>query len=78
MDCEVKVKGEWIRIPIAKAVQLHKDRILRCNECWGRVRAHNEGVNGARAHFEHESRNPGCSLGDCYDGMPKKHRVSMT
>jgi hypothetical protein len=29
---------------------------MRCPECKGRIRAHKEGTNGMKAHFEHEPR----------------------
>lgn len=78
MECEIKIGGMWQRITLAQALALDKSRIFRCIECEGRVRAHQEGNNGQAPHFEHEQRNPGCSLGDCFNGVPAKHLKRLT
>jgi hypothetical protein len=41
--CEVKAFGKWELVSIDKALSLNKERIKRCPECHGRVRAHNAG-----------------------------------
>ena len=74
VSCEVQVRGSWIPISISQALRLHKERTMRCVECHGRVRAHSEGKNGNRPHFEHHERHKGCSLGDCFDGVKTIHR----
>lgn len=76
-ECEIKVRQEWVRIPLSKALAMHADRTLRCVECHGRVTAHQAGRNGSKSHFEHHKRNAGCSLGDCFDGTPRQHPSSV-
>ena len=36
-----------------------------------------EGADGQEAHFEHDERNKGCSLGDCFDGTKRMHRKPL-
>jgi hypothetical protein len=72
--CEIKSFGCWEQIPLEQALGMPKDRLMRCPECHGRVRAHSTGKNGEAAHFEHHERNPGCSLGHYFDGTKKLHR----
>jgi len=60
-SCEVKVGKDWVIVPIDKALGLHPDRIKRCPECHGRVRAHKTSVDGMRAHFEYFVAHTGCS-----------------
>lgn len=71
--CEVRLKGTWTPIDLDAALRLAKSRVLRCIECQGRVRAHKEGVDGQKAHMEHEHRHKGCSRGDCFDGESRPH-----
>lgn len=60
-DCEVKVGKKWVTVSIDRALGLHPDRVKRCPECHGKVRAHKAGVDGMRAHFEHFIAHDGCS-----------------
>lgn len=69
---QVSVKGEWQSIDLNTALGLHRNRVMRCIECQGRVRAFRQGSNGQVAHMEHDHRNKGCSRGDCFDG---EHRI---
>ena len=71
---ELWTRSSWVSITIDEAVSLHKERRLRCPECYGRVRPHREGVNAMKAHFEHYEAHPGCSLGHCFDGNRRPHR----
>ena len=59
--CEVKVGAIWVAVTLDKALALHPDRIKRCVECHGGVRAHKTAVNGMQPHFEHFDAHPGCS-----------------
>ncbi|WP_146606155.1 hypothetical protein [Mesorhizobium kowhaii] len=54
--------GVWAPIEVYQALELNPDRRKRCPECHGAVRAHREGNNGMRAHFEHIEGHDGCSL----------------
>jgi hypothetical protein len=72
-ECEVKVGGDWKRLTLDQALELDPSRLKRCPECHGQVRLHKASIDGMVAHFEHYERNPGCSLGDCFDGNPKLH-----
>ena len=76
--CELKLRGEWTTITLEDALRLDKDRLKRCPECHGKVRAHGVGKNGEAAHFEHDEKNPGCYLGNYYDGIKRMHRRPMT
>lgn len=54
--------GELISIDEALELRSTKSRInFRCTECSQPVRPHKAGGDTA-AHFEHRSRNPGCTL----------------
>lgn len=75
--CEVKVRGEWVAVTIEDALRLDRDRLKRCSECHGRVRAHARGQDGMRPHFEHFERHSGCSKGDCFSGEKSYHRKRM-
>jgi hypothetical protein len=73
-ECEVKVKGAWLSVTIDKALGLHPERVLRCPECHGRVRAHNASEDGGmRAHFEHRVGHEGCSRGHYFKGHSSPH-----
>ena len=54
------------RIEIAEALRLRQAEGMtppfRCIECGKQVRAHKRGTTGQAAHFEHQERNPSCSL----------------
>ena len=76
--CEVQVIGKWISRTLSEALALHRDRVLRCNECRGRVRAHNPASDGSmKAHFEHFQRHEGCSLGHYFNGIQSPHPKSL-
>lgn len=61
--CEALICGEWRLIPVES---LHGvDGIIRrCPECHASVKLMKEGKDGQRAHFDHDKRNPECSLGN--------------
>jgi hypothetical protein len=71
--CEVKVWGDWKRLTLDQTLELDRSHLKRCPECHGQVRLHKAFIDGTAAYFEHYERNPGCSLGDCFDGNPKLH-----
>jgi hypothetical protein len=71
--CEVKAFGKWELITIDKALALNKDRLKRCPECHGRVRAHNAGSDGTPAHFEHFREHKGCVRSYTFDGSHSMH-----
>jgi hypothetical protein len=73
MECEVKVWGDWQHITLEQALDLDPGHLKRCPECQGQVRLRQASIDGLVAHFEHYEQNPGCSLGDCFDGNPKSH-----
>ena len=58
----------WVVVSVEDALKLG-DPIKRCMKCHGRIRLHRAGPNGQPgAHAEHMRRNPGCPLGDCFNG----------
>jgi hypothetical protein len=62
---------DWENIPVLEALKMAEPK-MRCLECHGAVRlyrAAEDGTNPARA--EHRKQNPGCSLGDRFDGTAK-------
>lgn len=63
--------GSWATIN--EALSNDGALVKRCIVCHGSVRAHRQGRNGMRAHFEHFAGHPGCPLGNCYDGWPARH-----
>jgi hypothetical protein len=64
----------WNTIPAEDALKLAEPR-LRCPECQGAIGLFRGSADGAMPNRgEHKKRNPGCSLGDCFDG---KHRKAM-
>jgi hypothetical protein len=72
-SCEMKRRGEWVRITIEDALNRHSDKKMRCPACHGRVNAIPRSVNGVRAHFEHHAGHAGCPRGDSYSGIPSPH-----
>lgn len=61
----------WETISVKDALKLAEPR-LRCAECHGAVRLHRAAEDGsAGARAEHRKRNPGCSLGEHFDGAKK-------
>ncbi len=63
----------WQRMPVSQALRL-QDETFRCPECQGKVRLRRGSVEeGVVDHAEHYSKNPGCSLGNCFSGEKKPH-----
>jgi hypothetical protein len=65
--------GRLERLTLDQTLELDRSHLKRCPECHGQVRLHKAFIDGTAAYFEHYERNPGCSLGDCFDGNPKLH-----
>jgi uncharacterized protein with PIN domain len=72
-ECELWANKSWVLIGIEQGNAM-AGRRMRCPECNGRVMPHQEGKNGEKAHFEHEKRHTGCSLGDCFDSKQPRSR----
>jgi len=63
----------WQLMPIESALRL-QDEKFRCPECLGQVRLHRASTEKElAAHGEHFSKNPGCSLGDHFNGEKSPH-----
>ncbi len=63
----------WQLLPVKEALHLQED-IFRCPECLGRVRLRPASAdNETPGYGEHFSKNPGCSLGDCFTGQKRQH-----
>jgi hypothetical protein len=61
----------WHTIAASAARRLADPR-LRCPECKGAVGLFSSSANGKMPErAEHKSRNPGCTLGDCFDGLKR-------
>jgi hypothetical protein len=61
----------WTTISADEALKLAEPR-LRCPECKGAIGLFRRSDDNAMPNrAEHKKRNPGCSLGDCFDGVPK-------
>lgn len=77
--CEIKLREGWSEICISLALMLHRERLLRCPECKGQVRAHQQSADGTvRAHFEHLKGHKGCSRGHYFDGTRSPHPRPVT
>jgi hypothetical protein len=75
-NAELWVLDQWILIDTDLGRKMAPGRRMRCPECHGAVRFH-EGSSGVTAQFEHLEGNPGCSLGDCFDGTRRPHGRPM-
>lgn len=57
---------EGRQVDIAEALQLREtgknSPVFRCTGCGESVRPHRTGTTGQAAHFEHQVKNPRCSL----------------
>jgi uncharacterized protein with PIN domain len=63
----------WHLMPIKEALRL-QDEKFRCPECLGQVKLHRGSEEKETIdHGEHCSKNPGCSLGDHFNGEKKLH-----
>ena len=54
-------------LPIERALEMRTSGYrpdFRCTECDEPVRPHKKGTTGQAAHFEHEVRNPECTLSE--------------
>ena len=73
-NCEIRDgQGGWVTVGIDEALQ-RRGEDMRCPECHGHLRPHREYSDGARAHFEHRTRHPGCSTKlRSYTGNPTYH-----
>lgn len=61
----------WVTISADEALKLAEPR-LRCPECKGAIGLFRRSEDGAKPNRgEHKKKNPGCSLGDCFDGAPR-------
>jgi hypothetical protein len=61
----------WQTISAVDALKLAEPR-LRCPECKGAVGLFRKSQDEAMPdRAEHKKRNPGCSLGDCFDGKKR-------
>jgi hypothetical protein len=72
-ECELWAFGRWNFTGIEVASDLSADRKMRCPECHGRVQVHKQGKNGEAAHFEHDQRSLGCTMGDSFNGTRRRH-----
>jgi len=64
-------KYAWTTVSADEALKLAEPR-LRCPECKGAIGLFRRSEDGAMPNRgEHKKRNPGCSLGDCFDGVRK-------
>ena len=72
-ECEVWRGSQWEKVDIVSALPIRSEYLMRCCECKGRVRAHREGINGMRAHFEHRIVHSGCSRSTKYIGTDTLH-----
>jgi hypothetical protein len=63
----------WTTISADDALKIAEPR-LRCPECKGAIGLYMRSEDGAKPNRgEHKARNPGCSLGDRFDGV---HRMA--
>ena len=61
----------WKTIQASEALKIPEPR-LRCPECMGAIGLYRKSENDAMPdRGEHKTRNSGCSLGDCFDGVKR-------
>lgn len=61
----------WQTISADEALKIAEPR-MRCPECKGAVGLFRRSEDDAKPNrAEHKKKNPGCSLGDCFDGVRK-------
>lgn len=73
-DCELWANKAWHTVTITDALTKYAERLLRCPECGGAVRAHRASADGSNpAHFEHRIGHAGCSRAHRFSGHHSKH-----
>jgi hypothetical protein len=71
---EEKIADKWSEINIKDALALDFKTNLRCRGCHGRVYAHKDYSEGAKAQFVHEQAHSGCHLtGYIFSGRRSPH-----
>ena len=75
--CEIVVHGQWQWIALTDASRLAPSKLKRCSECHGQVRVFRVIGDRMIVHFEHYEPNSGCSLGDCFDGVRRRHPKAL-
>ena len=75
---EGKCAYGWQRISIEEALR-SRDEIYRCPECYGRITPTRASTTKTpmAAQGEHQKRQDGCSLGDCFNGTKSKHPLAL-
>jgi 5-methylcytosine-specific restriction protein A len=70
--CHALIDGVW-ELRSVEGLLL-QDQVVRCQECLGPVRLHRAGPEGVpKAHAEHSTGHPGCSLGHYFNGVRSLH-----
>lgn len=76
-ECEVKAHENWVTISIGDALLLRRT-LIRCKECGGRIRAHQNYMEGAAPHFVHFARHDGCSTSTrLFSGVRSRHPEAL-
>jgi putative restriction endonuclease len=74
--CEALICGDWHLIPVESL--LGEDGVIRrCPECRASVKLMKEGKDGQRPHFDHDKRNPECSLGNSLGKQLKYNHIPV-
>lgn len=62
---------DWQRMSVTEALRF-QDETFRCPECLGKVKLHAASAEkDLAAYGKHLVKNPGCSIGDCFDGVKR-------
>ena len=74
--CEALICGDW-RLILVESLHGNNSVVRRCPECHGSIKLLKQGKDGQKEHFEHEKRNPSCSLGDSMGKKLKYNHISV-
>ncbi|SQH77590.1 conserved protein of unknown function [Shewanella benthica] len=74
--CEALICGDWHLI-LVESLHGNNSVVRRCPECRASIKLMKQGKDGQKAHFEHNKRNPDCSLGNSMGKKLKYNHISV-
>lgn len=60
--CEIKIDGEWVRVPADEAHRAHREKPKRCPCCRGMVITAGSYTSEPRISLQHRKLHDGCPL----------------
>lgn len=58
--CEVKIDGEWVRVPADEAHRVHREKPKRCPNCHGMMITAGSYTSEPRISLQHRKLHDGC------------------